>query len=74
MSELNILDETGDTRMQWDRDDKEAVAKTEARFNELRAKNYLAYTVNKKGDIGEVITKFDPKAERIILHAQMIGG
>jgi hypothetical protein len=71
---LCVLDESGDTRMQWDRKNPAEVAKAEARFKELKAKGYLAYKVNKKGDKGEVITAFDPDAERIILHAQMIGG
>lgn len=74
LSTLCVLDETGDTRMQWDRTNHVEVAKAEARFKELRAKGYLAYKVNKKGDRGEVIDAFDPSAERIILHAQMIGG
>jgi hypothetical protein len=72
--ELNILDDTGDTRMQWDRNNPAEVSKAEARFNELKAKGYLAYSVSKKGDQGEVLNAFDPTAERIILHARMIGG
>lgn len=71
---LCVLDETGDTRMQWDRNNPEEVAKAEARFKELKAKGFMAYKVNKKGEAGEVITAFDPSAERIILHSQMIGG
>jgi hypothetical protein len=73
-STLNVLDDTGDTRMQWDRSNPAEVAKAEARFNDLKAKGFLAYKVNKKGDMGEVLSAFDPSAERIILHSQMIGG
>jgi len=71
---LCVLDESGDTRMQWDKNDPVQVAKAEARFNELKAKGYLGYSVNKKGDMGEVLSAFDPKAERIIMHTQMVGG
>jgi hypothetical protein len=71
---LCIMDESGDSRIQWDKDNQEEIAKAEARFNELKAKGFMAYSVNKKGDKGTVINSFDPAAERIIMHSQMIGG
>jgi hypothetical protein len=71
---LCILDENGDSRMQWDKKDATQVAAAETRFNELRAKRYLAYKVDAKGKQGEVIDRFDSDAERIILHAPMVGG
>jgi hypothetical protein len=71
---LCVLDESGDTRMQWDKDKPEEIAKAQARFEELKKQGYLAYAVTKKGDRGTVIDKFDPNAERIICHKQMIGG
>lgn len=72
--ELCVLDASGDTRMQWDPNNPEEVAKAQARFNELVKQGYLAYSVNKKGDRGTVMASFDPTAERIILHAAMVGG
>jgi len=69
-----VLDETGDSRIQWDPSNPEEVAKAQLRFEELTKKGYLAYKVNKKGDRGEVILAFDPSAERIILHSAMVGG
>jgi hypothetical protein len=74
MPDLCVLDATGDSRIQWDTTNPEEVAKAQARFEEFKAKRYLAYKVNKKGDRGEVIDQFDPAAERIILHSPMIGG
>jgi hypothetical protein len=71
---LCILDDSGDSRIQWDRNSSEQVKAAQARFDELKAKRYLAYKVDAKGGQGEVIDKFDPSAERIILHQQMIGG
>ena len=71
---LCILDDTGDSRMQWDKNDPIQVAAAKARFDELKAQRYLAYKVDASGRRGEVIDKFDPKAERIIMHQQMIGG
>jgi len=71
---LCVLDESGDSRMQWDKNNPEQVRAAQKRFDELKAKRYLAYKVDAKGGQGEVIDKFDPDAERIILHSQMIGG
>jgi hypothetical protein len=72
--QLCVMDESGDSRIQWDKDNQEEVAKAEARFNELKAKGFMAYSVNRKGDKGTVLNSFDPTAERIIMHSQMIGG
>jgi hypothetical protein len=71
---LCTLDDTGDTRLQWDPNNVEEAAKAQSRFNELKAKGYLAYSVTGKGDQGVVMKDFDPKAERIIMHSQMVGG
>lgn len=71
---MNIMDDTGDSRIQWDPKNPAEVAKAEARFRELKAKGFLAYKVGKDGKQGEVIAAFDPTAERIILHSQMVGG
>lgn len=73
-SELCVLDHTGDSRIQWDRRNSDEIAVARSRFNELRAKGYLAYRVNRSGNQGEVLDTFDPTAERIILHAPMVGG
>jgi hypothetical protein len=71
---LIVLDESGDSRLQWDRTNPEQIAAARARFDDLKAKRYLAYKVDAAGKRGEVIDKFDPAAERIILHSQMVGG
>ena len=71
---LCVLDDSGDSRMQWNKNDPEQVAKARARFDELRKKGYLGYKVDKSGGIGEVLQAFDVNAERIIMHSQMVGG
>lgn len=71
---LCILDESGDSRMQWDRNDPVQVAAARARFDEFRSKRFLAYKVDKSGKQAEVIDRFDPSAEQIIMQPQMIGG
>ena len=71
---LCALDDTGDTRLQWDPAKPEEVVNAQSRFDELKKKGYMAYSVNAKGDQGAVLKDFDPKAERIIMHSQMVGG
>lgn len=72
--ELVILDQTGDTKIIWDPEKTEEVAHARETFDKLRKKGYAAYSVNKKGDKGEVIREFDPDAEKMILAPQMVGG
>jgi len=72
--ELACIDLTGDTKITWDPSNEDEVEAAEATFDRLRGKGYLAYTVDEDGEQGEVITKFDPQARRIILTPPMAGG
>ena len=71
---LCIMDNSGDSRMQWNKSDPQQIAAAKARFDELKAKSFLAYTVDQQGRQGEVIDRFDPNAEQIIMHSPMAGG
>lgn len=71
---LSAMDETGDSRIQWDRADPAQVAKARSKFDELRKKGYAAYSVTGSGKRGTVLKDFDENAERIIMHAPMVGG
>lgn len=72
--EMAILDATGDTKVIWDPHNPDEVAAAKAQFDTLKKKGFIAYTVNKKGDKGEVIREFDPNAEKIILSPPLAGG
>lgn len=72
--ELVVLDKTGDTKIIWDPTKPAEVDHARATFNELRKKGYAAYSVNRKGDKGEVLREFDPEAEKMILAPPMVGG
>jgi hypothetical protein len=74
ISTLIVLDETGDTRLMWDPRIKDEVDASKAMFEKMKKKGYLAYTVKKNGDPGEVIHEFDSKAGKIIMTPQMVGG
>jgi len=71
---LHVLDGTGDTKIIWDPKNPDEVENAKEQFNRLRKKGFLAYSVNKKGDKGEMITEFDPNAEKIILSPPVTGG
>ena len=74
MGEMAILDRTGDTKIIWDSANEDEVEEAKRTFKNLKDKGYAAYSVNKKGDKGEVIKKFDADAERIIMAPPMVGG
>ena len=72
---LCIMDHTGDTRLIWDPRNDEEVENARASFDRLKKKGFIAYAVNTKtGEKGEVITAFDPKAEKIIMAQPLKGG
>jgi hypothetical protein len=72
---LEIVDPKGDTKVIWDSENEDEVKAAEELFNSLRKKGHLAYAVvGEKGEKGEVIKKFDPELERIILAPAMAGG
>jgi hypothetical protein len=72
--ELVILDASGDTRIIWDPDKPAEVEHAKKTFAEFKAKGYLAYKVDRKGDKGEVLRDFDAEAEKMILAPRTIGG
>jgi len=75
MNIMHVLDRAGDTQITWDHTRPEEVGAARATFNRLKQDNrYLAYKVNPGGNKGEVITEFDPDAEKIILAPPMVGG
>jgi hypothetical protein len=72
--ELSILDHTGDTKLIWDSNNGDEVSNARETFDKLRKKGFIAYAVKKDGEKGEVLTKFDPTVEKIIMCAAMAGG
>jgi len=71
---LTKIERSGDSKTIWDSTKPAEVAAARTIFNELKEKNYLAYSVNNKGEKAEVVDEFDPNLERIILAPAMSGG
>ena len=72
--EMRVMDGTGDTKTIWDSENADEVASARKTFDELRAKRYLAFRVNKLGNKGEQMNTFDPSAEKMILVPPLVGG
>ncbi len=72
--ELCVLDHTGDTKLIWNPNNTDEVEAAKATFDRLRSKGYLAYQVGPDGSKADVITEFDPNAEKIILAPPVRGG
>jgi hypothetical protein len=73
--EMEILDPTGHVTVRWDPDDKAEVATARQTFDEMTKKGYQAFRRGeKKGERGERLTTFDPKAKRVLLFPQLQGG
>jgi len=74
MSELVVMDQTGDTKTIFDPNNPDEVAVARDTFNALKAKGYLAYEVKGDGEKGEVMQEFNPIAGKVILSPPMAGG
>lgn len=65
----------GDLRVMWDRNNAAETGAARQTFERMISEGHIAYrAVGKQGDRGEVITVFDPDAERIIMVRQNRGG
>jgi hypothetical protein len=71
---LAIHSHLGDTKVIWDPHNPDEVAAAKQQFDTLKKKGFIAYTVTKKGDKGDIIREFDPDAEKIILSPPVTGG
>lgn len=71
---LVVLDQTGDTRHTWDRNNADEVGVMRDLFNRLVKKGYVAWSVTSKGDKDRKVTEFDPAAEKVIFAPALQGG
>lgn len=73
-SQLCVMGEEGDNRLEWDRNDRDAVEAAREMFNKLRGKRYLAFVSKGDGSRGREITEFDASVERIVMIPPVRGG
>ena len=74
IGKMFIIDKTGDTKIIWDANNPDEVKAAREMFNNLRRANFIAHSVQKNGDPGEIIRTFDPSIERIIMIPPVVGG
>ena len=74
MGELRVLGREGDVKTIWNKDAPAEVEAARNTFNELKAKGYIAYSVEDGGGRGKRIFDFVPEAGRIVMAPQMTGG
>ena len=72
---LIVLGPRGDTRVQWDLDETEAVREAERIFNENRARGFASFRLS-LGQAAQPVQlhRFDPEAEQILQFPPMAGG
>ena len=64
---MKILNNTGDDRIIWDKDDGQEAKEAKAKFEELIKKGYKAYSVDVNGQKNRRIEEFDVDAEEILM-------
>ena len=72
--EMRVMGSEGDTKLIWDSDKQVEIDIARDTFDKLTKKGYKAFAVARKGEPGEMISKFDPDMEKIILAAPISGG
>jgi hypothetical protein len=72
--EMQVINEKGDTRLSWDEENRTEVDAARKMFDDMKAKGYIAYKMNKQGDKGDLIDRFDPSHEKVVLAPPMRGG
>ncbi len=72
VGKMAIMDQTGDTRLEWDGTNKTEVDIARTTFNSLKAKGYVAYDVS-GSKRGARIDKFNASLESIIMVPELIG-
>jgi hypothetical protein len=77
MGKLRVLDSTGDTVLDWDVDDNEAVREAELLFRRLvddERRMAFARPAGGTAADAELIRAFDPSAEEILMVKPIQGG
>jgi hypothetical protein len=72
--EIAVMDGSGDTKIMWDPANADEVENARENFDRLKAKGFDAFKVADKGEPGERLDKFDPKAGRIIMMPRKVAG
>jgi hypothetical protein len=68
-----VMDQTGDTRHEFDPKNAEAVSRAEKRFMELTGAGFTAAVRTAPGEVSKV-KSFDPNAQETLFYPRLVGG
>jgi hypothetical protein len=68
-----VLDQTGDSRHPFNREDAQELANAERRFNELIGSGFTAAVRTALEEVTK-IRSFDPTAEETLFYPRLVGG
>jgi hypothetical protein len=68
-----VMDQTGDTRHEFDPGNAEALARAERRFRELTGAGFTAALRTGPGEVTR-IRSFDPTAQETLFYPRLVGG
>lgn len=72
---INVLNEGGDSKIEWDPENDEEVKAAKEMFDKvIEIKGMKAYELGKEGVRGKEIKKFNPNAAKIIMVPRIAGG
>lgn len=76
LSEMQVMDKTGHTTVNWDPDNDSEVRAARDTFDAMKAKGYSAFYVKSKvvDQQGRRMDTFDRQAEKVILVPPLVGG
>jgi hypothetical protein len=74
MGEMRVLASEGDHKIVWNPENDDEVEVAEMSFDQLKEKNYKAYSVDKQGEPLKEIKKFKPSAGKLIMVPPLAGG
>jgi hypothetical protein len=71
-----VMDDSGDTRHEFNVTDRKGLERAEARFRELTGQGYRAVALDSRAKRGEgrLLHKFDPRVEQTLFIPQLQGG
>lgn len=74
MSDMHIMDQTGHSTITWDPTKPIEVDVARDAFDKLIRERYNAFRVEGADNQGARMTSFDPKAGKIMMVPQLVGG
>ena len=72
--QIRAMTKDGDFKFIWDHTNKKEAAVAKELYDKYVKDGFIAFHVKKDGEKGVKMRKFDPKAEKIIMGPQMVGG